>query len=83
MSAIAPKRAYLSLSEFKRVVRGLGFARAIDLKKWLSSPGRPALIPKYPHYVYRNDGWTSYLESMGREPRSRRIRLSPEALSSA
>ncbi|CAD7973047.1 unnamed protein product [Amoebophrya sp. A25] len=83
MSAIAPKRAFLPLSEFKRVVRGLGLTRVSELRAWLSSPQRPALLPKYPHYAYKTHGWISYLDSMGREPRIRRVRLSPDALSSA
>ncbi|CAD7973060.1 unnamed protein product [Amoebophrya sp. A25] len=62
--ASALRRAFVSLAEFKRIVRGMGFARARHLQEWLRSPECPSGLPKSPHTVYAKDGWVSYLEAL-------------------
>eukprot|EP00925_Amoebophrya_sp_RCC4383_P001665 GSA25T00015362001.1 len=59
------RRAFMPLEEFKRIVRGLGFRQAKQLKEWLRSADCPATVPKCPETVYRRDGWISHLEALG------------------
>ena len=56
-----------SFAVARAIVRKLKLKNQKEWRKWSKAGGRPANIPASPDQVYRDDGWISYPDWLGKE----------------
>jgi hypothetical protein len=56
-----------SFTEARALARGLGLKSQVGLTVWSKSRQRPSDIPSNPDRVYRDDGWISWPDWLGKE----------------
>ena len=69
LSTVARGKARLSFTEARSVVRKLGLKTSMAWKDWAKSGKRPYNIPGCPDQSYRDDGWISFSDWLGYEPK--------------
>jgi hypothetical protein len=61
--------AWRSFAEGRAYVRGLGLKGTREWYEWRKSKHRPSDIPSSPDKIYRDDGWISWPDWLGKERR--------------
>ena len=61
-----PKKDFLSFEEARAIVRTIKLGSAKEWEAW-SKAGRPSNIPSTPNVMYRDDGWISMPDWLGKD----------------
>jgi len=68
-----------SFKEARALTRSLGLKSVADWNDWAKSEARPVDIPCFPQSFYRDQGWVSWDDWLGRQPGQSRYRSYEEA----
>ena len=61
------KKDFLPFEEAREYARGLGLKGMREWRKWLTSGERPYNIPSAPDRFYKDKGWISWMDWLGKE----------------
>ena len=68
------ERNYLSYSEVKKYVRGLGIQNSIEWNNFVKMGNKPDNIPRGIDKVYKNEGWEGWKKFLGTENVKKKIK---------